>query len=137
MTEQKVTFLDDTVIVPRDAYIEHIRCVQEMRNLIEQTEGVGDEMFQSHILLGMVYLLTRTAANIEFTNRGDELPQAFGAFLCASGRSKGGDVAEARLSRSGYAGARRRGRSRQRHAQAGGWRRRPKPGRQRYNGGTV
>lgn len=68
MTEQKVTFLDDTVIVPRDAYIEHIRCVQEMRNLIEQTEGVGDEMFQSHILLGMVYLLTRTAANIEFTN---------------------------------------------------------------------
>lgn len=67
MTEQKVTFMEDAVIVPRDAYIEHIRCVQEVRNLIKQTESVGDDMFQAHILLGMVYLLTRTASGIEFT----------------------------------------------------------------------
>lgn len=55
------------------------------------------------------------------------------AQVYAAGRSKGGDVAEARLSRSGYAGARRRARA-QRDA---GARERAKPGRQRYNGGTV
>lgn len=65
MTEAKVTLMGDVVIVPRDAYLNHIREIQNARQFLEDTECVGDDAFQAHILLGMVYLLCRTCAPLE------------------------------------------------------------------------
>lgn len=68
MNDKKVLFVGDTVIIKRDDYINHWRNVVDMRNLLERAESMGDDMFQVHLLLGAVYLLTRSFGVIEPDN---------------------------------------------------------------------
>lgn len=65
MTKAKVTLMGDVAIVPRDLYLNHFREIQNAVQFLEDTEGVGDDAFQAHILLGMVYLLCRTFAPLQ------------------------------------------------------------------------
>ena len=63
MTECRVTLTDTQAIIPRDAYIEFACNIAHAGNLLEKIEGMGDDMFQAHILSGIVYLLCRSFPN--------------------------------------------------------------------------
>lgn len=63
MTECRVTLTDTQAIIPRGAYLEFAGNIMDAANLLEKIEGMGDDMFQSHVLLGIVYLLCRSFPN--------------------------------------------------------------------------
>ena len=63
MTECRVTLTDTQAIIPRGAYFEFAGNVMDAANLLEKIEGMGDDMFQAHVLSGIVYLLCRSFPN--------------------------------------------------------------------------
>lgn len=63
MTECRVTLTDTQAIIPRGAYLEFAGNVMDAANLLEKIEGMGDDMFQAHVLSGIVYLLCRSFPN--------------------------------------------------------------------------
>ena len=63
MTECRVTLTDTQAIIPRDAYIEFACNIVHAGNLLEKIEGMGDDMFQAHVLSGIIYLLCRSFPN--------------------------------------------------------------------------
>lgn len=63
MTECRVTLTDTQAIIPRDAYIEFACNIAHAGNLLEKIEGMGDDIFQAHVLSGIVYLLCRSFPN--------------------------------------------------------------------------
>lgn len=65
MTEVKVTLTDTVAIVPREVFLNHVREIQNARQFLEDTECVGDDAFQAHVLLGLVNLLCRTCSPLE------------------------------------------------------------------------
>jgi len=63
MTECRVTLTDTQAIIPRDAYLEFACNIAHAGNLLEKIEGMGDDMFQAHVLSGIIYLLCRSFPN--------------------------------------------------------------------------
>ncbi len=63
MVENKVIVTDTQAIIPRDAYIEFACNIAHAGNLLEKIEGMGDDMFQAHVLSGIIYLLCRSFPN--------------------------------------------------------------------------
>ena len=63
MTECRVTLTDTQAIIPRGAYLEFVGNIMDAANLLEKIEGMGDDMFQAHVLSGIVYLLCRSFPN--------------------------------------------------------------------------
>lgn len=63
MTECRLTLTDTQAIIPRDAYLEFARNIMDSANLLEKIEDMGDDMFQVHVLSGIVYLLCRSFPN--------------------------------------------------------------------------
>lgn len=68
MTEVKVTLTDTVAIVPREVFFNHVREIQNARQFLEDTECVGDDAFQAHVLFGLVNLLCRTFSPMEEWN---------------------------------------------------------------------
>lgn len=63
MTECRVTLTDTQAIIPRGAYLEFAGNIMDAANLLEKIEGMGDDMFQAHVLSGIVYFLCRSFPN--------------------------------------------------------------------------
>ena len=68
MTETKVTLTDAVAIVPREVFLNYANEIRQVRQFLEDSESVGDDIFQAHVLLGCVYLLCRTFSPMEDWN---------------------------------------------------------------------
>lgn len=71
MTERKVTLTREVAVIPIDEYLQYTVIVQDMRNFLERTETVGDELFRECIFRECVYLLTRKFPDYLWGNDND------------------------------------------------------------------
>lgn len=60
MKSEKIVLTDTSVIIPKDMYIEAWSNVCHISQFLEDTECVGDDMFQAEVARSALYLLCRT-----------------------------------------------------------------------------